>query len=481
MVAPSADLMMMKNLGKQGREKEKKRQQQQQQQHAHDSRVCDPVHVYQPLTGYQPYCLSTGVQDRQYATSGYAPVAIPIHLDFISNELKSKYDRALLLLRGMEDRIAILEKQAGHREAQCQHFDIGDDSKQVVEEAEDPGRSRNSGAADVARAAAEGADRDPNKPKKPQNAYLLWLGENRASLSKEVGSDITKVSKLAGERWKALPEKTKAPFEKKAAELKAVYDKAMAEYKKTVGDDGGDPKPKAKARAKSGGPKGSPAAESGGLAPSDPEGKPKAKARAKSGGPEGGPSSAGNSARSAKPAQLQQMPGGTRGAKGPASPERSHHKEAADKRQPPKKSALGGSSAGGCGDPAAEEVREAHQSAGHWRALKPSEYRDHMAVRYKDPYVPTWVDAVLWRHEYDGWVSGHDGWLLSLPEGIGLNHEPILVNGDSTQQHIEVWENHSTANPAESFVRTERRSDRRKARIERANLNRRPPGDGLER
>merc|ERR1711920_1086090 len=87
---------------------------------------------------------------------------------------------------------------------------------------------------------AKKADRDPNKPKKPQTAYWLWLGENRASLSKEVGADITKVSKLAGERWKALPEKAKAPFDKKAAELKAVYDKAMAEYKKTAGDVGGD-------------------------------------------------------------------------------------------------------------------------------------------------------------------------------------------------------------------------------------------------
>ena len=97
-----------------------------------------------------------------------------------------------------------------------------------------------------------------------------------------------------------------------------------------------------------------------------------------------------------------------------------------------------------------------------------------MAVRYKDPYVPTWVDAVLWR-------QGQDDWLVSWPAGIGLDHEEMLLRGDSIQRHIEVWENHSTVNPAENFVRTERRSDRRKARIERANLNRRPPGDGLER
>merc|ERR1712151_969414 len=94
---------------------------------------------------------------------------------------------------------------------------------------------------DLAAKRARKANKDPNKPKKPQTAYWLWLGENRASLAKEVGgNDVTKVSKLAGERWKALPEKTKAPFEKKAAELKATYDKAMTEYKKTAGDAGGD-------------------------------------------------------------------------------------------------------------------------------------------------------------------------------------------------------------------------------------------------
>merc|ERR1719251_724383 len=94
---------------------------------------------------------------------------------------------------------------------------------------------------DLAAKRARKANKDPNKPKKPQTAYWLWLGENRAALSKEVGgSDVTKVSKLAGERWKALPEKTRAPFEKKAAELKATYDKAMEEYKKTAGDAGED-------------------------------------------------------------------------------------------------------------------------------------------------------------------------------------------------------------------------------------------------
>merc|ERR1719162_1502919 len=84
-------------------------------------------------------------------------------------------------------------------------------------------------------------EKDPNMPKRPQTGYWLWLGENRAAFLKEVGGkDVTKVSKLGGERWKALSEKEKAPFEKKAVAAKAEYAKAMEEYKKTAGDDADD-------------------------------------------------------------------------------------------------------------------------------------------------------------------------------------------------------------------------------------------------
>merc|ERR1711920_1138562 len=76
--------------------------------------------------------------------------------------------------------------------------------------------------------------KDPNAPKKPQTAYWLWLGENREKLLKELGTrDVTAVSKLAGEKWKALDAKLKVPFEKKAKGLKEAYDKALEEYKAT--------------------------------------------------------------------------------------------------------------------------------------------------------------------------------------------------------------------------------------------------------
>merc|ERR1719226_411871 len=52
--------------------------------------------------------------------------------------------------------------------------------------------------------------KDPNAPKKPQTAYWLWLSENREKMFKELGTkDVTAVSKLAGEKWKALDAKLK--------------------------------------------------------------------------------------------------------------------------------------------------------------------------------------------------------------------------------------------------------------------------------
>ncbi|KAL9139114.1 DNA binding domain [Amphidinium carterae] len=65
--------------------------------------------------------------------------------------------------------------------------------------------------------------------KKPPTAYWLWLEKNRAAISEEAGTKKPPiVAKLAGEKWKALPEKEKKPFEKVAAEKKAEYDAAIA-------------------------------------------------------------------------------------------------------------------------------------------------------------------------------------------------------------------------------------------------------------
>merc|ERR1719221_323855 len=80
------------------------------------------------------------------------------------------------------------------------------------------------------------AEKASGKPSRPQNAYWMWLGENRVALVKEAGSAAgSVVGKLGGEKWKALSAAAKKPFEDKAAVLKAAYDKALAEWKESNG------------------------------------------------------------------------------------------------------------------------------------------------------------------------------------------------------------------------------------------------------
>ena len=53
------------------------------------------------------------------------------------------------------------------------------------------------------------ANKDPNAPKKPLSAYMLWLQENRPMIKQKYpGSTLGEVGKRAGEMWKALSDKT---------------------------------------------------------------------------------------------------------------------------------------------------------------------------------------------------------------------------------------------------------------------------------
>ena len=78
------------------------------------------------------------------------------------------------------------------------------------------------------------------EPTKPQSAYWLWLSENREALAKEVGDQqegvmfqwaevaSADITKLAGQKWKVLPDVTKKLFRAKADELKEEYYEKMA-------------------------------------------------------------------------------------------------------------------------------------------------------------------------------------------------------------------------------------------------------------
>mmetsp|Transcript_92881 Transcript_92881/g.153598 ORF Transcript_92881/g.153598 Transcript_92881/m.153598 type:complete len:204 (+) Transcript_92881:119-730(+) len=80
--------------------------------------------------------------------------------------------------------------------------------------------------------------KDPNAPKKPcGGGYGCFLAENREAFKKQVtkqglaGKDLfPAVTKLAGDRWKAMSAKDKKVFEDEYAEKKKAYDEAMKSY-----------------------------------------------------------------------------------------------------------------------------------------------------------------------------------------------------------------------------------------------------------
>lgn len=52
--------------------------------------------------------------------------------------------------------------------------------------------------------------KDPNAPKRPMSAYMLWLNANREKIkSDHPGISITDLSKKAGELWKAMSKEKK--------------------------------------------------------------------------------------------------------------------------------------------------------------------------------------------------------------------------------------------------------------------------------
>lgn len=57
--------------------------------------------------------------------------------------------------------------------------------------------------------------KDPNAPKKPRSAYILWITENRAKIAEE-GMKPAEVMKKAGEMWNTVDAKTKKVRAKRA-------------------------------------------------------------------------------------------------------------------------------------------------------------------------------------------------------------------------------------------------------------------------
>merc|ERR550537_1274233 len=74
------------------------------------------------------------------------------------------------------------------------------------------------------------------EPKKPLTAFFIYTNENRESVQKELGTkEMGPVAKCLSERFKGLSASAKAPFDKKAADLKAQYEKDLASFKAAGG------------------------------------------------------------------------------------------------------------------------------------------------------------------------------------------------------------------------------------------------------
>mmetsp|Transcript_25983 Transcript_25983/g.56421 ORF Transcript_25983/g.56421 Transcript_25983/m.56421 type:complete len:203 (+) Transcript_25983:55-663(+) len=74
-------------------------------------------------------------------------------------------------------------------------------------------------------------------PKRPPSAYFQFMKENQEAIRKEVGpgKPISAVGALGGQKWKAMTDAQKKPYEDKVAKLKAEWVKAVEEWKKTAG------------------------------------------------------------------------------------------------------------------------------------------------------------------------------------------------------------------------------------------------------
>jgi len=77
------------------------------------------------------------------------------------------------------------------------------------------------------------AKKDPNAPKRGKNGFMFFSDAKRAEVTKNHGlKGIHAASKL-GEMWKEMSDKEKEPYQKKAIEDKARYERELAKYKKS--------------------------------------------------------------------------------------------------------------------------------------------------------------------------------------------------------------------------------------------------------
>jgi len=83
-----------------------------------------------------------------------------------------------------------------------------------------------------------GTKKDPNAPKRGLSAYMFFANEQRDSVRDEnPGITFGQVGKILGERWKALSDKQRGPYEAKAQADKKRYEDEKAAYNAQADDD----------------------------------------------------------------------------------------------------------------------------------------------------------------------------------------------------------------------------------------------------
>jgi len=83
--------------------------------------------------------------------------------------------------------------------------------------------------------------RDPNAPKGPRNAYMMFIQQSTQKLQKEIGRSPKRkrprfgaISKELGKRWKALTREERKEFEELSALDKIRYKKEIKEYEESL-------------------------------------------------------------------------------------------------------------------------------------------------------------------------------------------------------------------------------------------------------
>uniref|UniRef100_M1CDE7 DNA-binding protein MNB1B n=1 Tax=Solanum tuberosum TaxID=4113 RepID=M1CDE7_SOLTU len=79
------------------------------------------------------------------------------------------------------------------------------------------------------KAKREKKPKNPNAPKRPPTAFFVFMDDFRQEF-KAANPDCKSVSTVAkegGEKWKSMTDEEKKPYQEKAAELKAAYEKAL--------------------------------------------------------------------------------------------------------------------------------------------------------------------------------------------------------------------------------------------------------------